>query len=126
MNSGKKLLLVDDETEFLEIMSKFLHHRNLPCVTADGCMAALDILGKDSIDVILMDVSMPGMDGIQCLQEVKNLYPHIEVIVLTGQASPKFGISGMKMGAFDYCLKPVDYEILLEKISLARRLTGRG
>jgi len=121
MSNGKKLLLVDDEIEFLEIMSKFLTRRGVACLTASGCMAALDLLGREHVDVIIMDVSMPEIDGIQCLQEVKKIYPQIEVIVLTGQASPKAGINGMKKGAFDYCLKPIDYDNLLEKISLARR-----
>jgi two-component system OmpR family response regulator len=120
MGEGKKLLLVDDEQDFLDIMAKFLSRRGLPFVTANGCMVALDILGTENIDVIIMDVSMPGMDGIQCLQEVKRVHPAIEVIVLTGQASPKAGITGMKMGAFDYCLKPVDFDNLVEKITLAR------
>jgi two-component system OmpR family response regulator len=120
MSDEKKLLLVDDEVEFLEIMARFLKHRGLPCLSANGCMSALDILAREKVDVIIMDVSMPEMDGIQCLKEVKKMYPEIEVIVLTGQASPKAGMNGMKMGAFDYCLKPIEYDNLLEKISLAR------
>jgi DNA-binding NtrC family response regulator len=84
-------------------------------------MEALDLLDSDRFDVVVMDVSMPGLDGLECMAEMKKLYPQLEVIILTGHASPNTGITGMKRGAFDYCLKPVDYDELLEKICLARK-----
>ncbi|MEE4134684.1 MAG: response regulator, partial [Desulforhopalus sp.] len=84
-------------------------------------MEALDLLDSEKFDVVVMDVSMPGLDGLECMAEMKKLYPHLEVIILTGHASPNTGITGMKLGAFDYCLKPVDNDELLEKISLARK-----
>lgn len=120
MNNGKKILLVDDETDFLEIMSKFFGRRKLAHETADGCLAALDLLGRESFDVIIMDVSMPGLDGIECMAEMKKLQPQLEVIILTGHAALDAGLVGMKKGAFDYCLKPVDFDELYEKIILAR------
>ena len=67
-----------------------------------------------------MDVSMPGLDGLECMAEMKKVQPELEVIILTGHASLNVGISGMKKGAFDYCLKPVDFNELLEKIVLAK------
>ena len=70
-------------------------------------------------DVILMDMNMPGMDGIQCLRQVKERWPLTEVIILTGHASVQSGIEGMQGGAFDYCLKPIDVRELLEKVELA-------
>ncbi len=85
-----------------------------------SCLEALDRLGQDSFDVVIMDVSMPGLDGLQCMAEMKKVHQELEVIILTGHASLNVGISGMKKGAFDYCLKPVDFDELLEKIVLAK------
>jgi DNA-binding NtrC family response regulator len=121
MAEKSKLLLVDDEADFREIMAKFFLRRKISVETAGGCMEALDWLGKDSFDVVIMDVSMPGLDGIDCMAEVKKVQPDLEVIILTGHASINAGLIGMKKGAFDYCLKPIDFDELLEKIILARK-----
>ncbi len=88
-------------------------------ILADCCVAALELLESQPVDVIIMDVSMPGIDGIQCLKKVKERWPQVEVIILTGHASVKSGIEGMQGGAFDYCLKPIDVLELLEKVELA-------
>ena len=120
MPRKNKLLLVDDEADFREIMAKFFTRRRLDFETASGCMEALDSLGKDSFDVVIMDVSMPGLDGVKCMAEIKKVYPDVEVIILTGNASINTGLVGMKKGAFDYCLKPIDFDELMEKIILAR------
>ncbi|PIE72039.1 MAG: two-component system response regulator [Deltaproteobacteria bacterium] len=123
MNTNRKILLVDDEQEFREITGKFLLRRNLESLQAENCMAALDLLGQREreVDVIVMDVSMPGMDGISCMAEIKKSWPDKEVIILTGHASLQVSISGMKKGASDYCMKPVNYTELLEKILLAKK-----
>jgi DNA-binding NtrC family response regulator len=121
MEQHQKVLLVDDEADFRDIMARFFSRRKIDFATAAGCMEALDFLDSDRFDVVVMDVSMPGLDGLECMAEMKKLYPHLEVIILTGHASPNTGITGMKLGAFDYCLKPVDNDELLEKISLARK-----
>jgi len=83
------------------------------------CLDALAEMEKRPADVVVMDVSMPGMDGIQCLGKIKERWPLTEVIILTGHASVKSGVEGMQRGAFDYCLKPIDVIELLEKIELA-------
>ena len=121
MEQHQKVLLVDDEADFRDIMARFFSRRKIDFATAAGCMEALDFLDSDRFDVVVMDVSMPGLDGLECMAEMKKLYPHLEVIILTGHASPNTGITGMKLGAFDYCLKPVDNDELLEKICLARK-----
>jgi len=113
-------MMVDDEYAFLEIMAKFFKKRNIDFETAGECMEAMDRLGMDLFDVVVMDVSMPGLDGLMCMMEMKKLQPDLEVIILTGHSSLDAGIKGMKQGAFDYCLKPVDFEELLEKIILAK------
>jgi DNA-binding NtrC family response regulator len=116
-----RLLLVDDEADFREIMAKFFSRRKISFETAGGCMEALDWIGKDRFDVVIMDVSMPGLGGIECMAEIKKVQPEVEVIILTGHASINAGLIGMKKGAFDYCLKPIDFDELLEKIVLARK-----
>ena len=115
-----KLLLVDDEADFRNIMSKYFVRRQIGFEMAGGCMEALDWLGRDDFDVVIMDVSMSGLDGLECMAEMKKVRPEIEVIILTGHASINAGLLGMKKGAFDYCLKPVDFDELFEKIVLAR------
>lgn len=125
MDKKSKIMLVDDELNFLEIMTKFFLRRGIDFTTAGHCMEALDRLGKESFDVIVMDVSMPGLDGLECMTEMKKVQPGLEVIILTGHASLDVGISGMKKGAFDYCLKPVDFDELLEKIILAREKAAK-
>lgn len=120
MNNNKKIMLVDDELDFRQIMAKFFQRRKIDFETACGCLEALDLLAQNDFDVVVMDVSMPGLDGIACMAEVKKVQPEIEVIILTGHASLHSGINGMKKGAFDYCLKPVDFDELLEKIILAK------
>lgn len=121
MTKKKKILLVDDEADFREIMAKFFTRRQVEFGQAASCLEALDQLEHDDFDVIVMDVTMPGLDGLKCMAEMKKIYPRLEVIILTGHASPHAGVAGMKQGAFDYCLKPIDFEELLEKIMLARK-----
>ncbi|TKB27509.1 response regulator [Desulfopila sp. IMCC35006] len=120
MDRKCKIMLVDDELNFREIMAKFFQRRKIDFETAGSCLEGLDLLGQGCFDVVVMDVSMPGLDGIECMAEMKKVQPDLEVIILTGHASLNVGINGMKKGAFDYCLKPVDFDELLEKIVLAK------
>ena len=113
------LLLVDDDREFKEIMQRHLSRIGIRLSVAACCVAALDLLAARNVDAVIMDMNMPGMDGIQCLRKIKERWPLIEVIILTGHASVKSGIEGMESGAFDYCLKPIDIRELIEKIELA-------
>jgi len=113
------LLLVDDEPEFKEVMLKHLSRMGIRLSVAEGCVDALESLEAYPIDVVIMDMNMPGVDGIQCLRKVKQRWPLTEVIILTGHASVKSGIEGMQSGAFDYCLKPIDVRELIEKVELA-------
>lgn len=119
MMKNKKVLLVDDEIDFRKIMGAFLKRRGIANETAGGCMEALDWLGQDHFDVVVMDVSMPGLDGLSCMVEMQKLQPGLAIIILTGNASINTGILSMKQGAFDFCMKPIDFEELLEKIILA-------
>jgi len=119
MNIDQNILIVDDETDFTETMAKIFSRRGIATDTANSCSEALAKMAADPFAVIIMDVSMPGVDGIQCLMKIKQQWPLSEVIILTGHACVNSGIEGMKGGAFDYCLKPIDSNELLEKIELA-------
>jgi DNA-binding NtrC family response regulator len=116
------ILLVDDEVPFVETMTKRLDKRGLKVVSAYSGQEALNILDKESgVDVIILDVKMPGMDGIETLKESKKRHPLKEVIMLTGHATVETAIEGMKLGAFDYLMKPCDIDTLVSKVSEAAR-----
>ncbi len=119
MNIDQKILIVDDETDFTETMAKIFSRRGISVDTANSCSEAMQIMAAYPFAVIIMDVSMPETNGIQCLMKIKQQWPLSEVIILTGHASVNTGIEGMREGAFDYCLKPIDSNELLEKIELA-------
>jgi DNA-binding NtrC family response regulator len=110
------VLLVDDELEFLETLVKRLTKRGLNISTAKSGEDALKIIGRKGIDVAVLDVRMPGMDGIQTLREIKKIDPLMEVIMLTGHASVEVAIEGMELGAFDYLMKPADIDELFYKL----------
>lgn len=114
------LLLVDDEQSFVEIMSQRLRRRGFIVAYAFSGQEALNRLeADDSIDVVILDVKMPGMDGLETLNAIKNAHPLMEVIMLTGHATVESAIDGMKMGAFDYLMKPCDIEQLIAKVEEA-------
>lgn len=116
-----KILLVDDEEEFIDLMSQRLETRGLKVVTASSGEEAVAIVADKSFDVAVVDLAMPGIDGIETLIKIKEERPDIEVIMLTGQATVKSGIEAMKHGANDFLEKPVDINVLMEKIWAAKR-----
>lgn len=111
-----RVLLVDDEIEFLETLLKRLRKRNLDAIGVKSGEEALQTLKENPVDVIVLDMKMPGMDGIQALREIKRIYPLIEVIMLTGHANMEVAIEGMELGAFDYLMKPMNIDELLYKL----------
>ena len=110
------VLLVDDEAEFLETLTKRMKKRGVSVSGVSSGEEALAALDQNPADVIVLDVRMPGMDGIETLREIKNRYPLVEVIMLTGHASVEVAVEGMEMGAFDYLMKPMDIDELLFKL----------
>lgn len=115
------VMLVDDEVPFVETMTKRLGVRDLTVHTAFSGPEALDKLEKErNVDVVILDVKMPGMDGIETLREIKARYPLVEVVMLTGHGTIETAIEGMKLGAFDYLLKPTNIDQLMAKIQEAR------
>jgi DNA-binding NtrC family response regulator len=114
------VLLVDDEVPFVETMTKRLKKRDLDVNSAYSGQEALDILDKHrNTDVVILDVKMPGMDGIETLEKIKKSYPLTEVVMLTGHATVESAIEGMKKGAFDYLMKPCDIDQLMQKVEEA-------
>ncbi len=110
------VLLVDDEAEFLETLVKRLRKRKLNAMGAKSGEEALEVLRAQPVDVVVLDVKMPGMDGIETLREIKRHSPLVEVIMLTGHANMEVAITGMELGAFDYLMKPMDIDELLYKL----------
>jgi DNA-binding NtrC family response regulator len=110
------ILLVDDKEEFVSVLSNRLLLHGMEVHTATKGEDALAILQEKTTDVVVLDVVMPGMGGLETLRRIKETYPHIQVILLTGHASTKEGMEGMRLGAFDYLMKPVDIEELIAKM----------
>jgi DNA-binding NtrC family response regulator len=116
------VMLVDDEVPFVETMTKRLVKRDLNVIAAFSGQEALEILDKHrDVDVVILDVKMPGMDGIETLRKIKSAYPLIEVVMLTAHATVESAIEGMKFGAFDYLMKPCDMDQLIGKVNEATR-----
>lgn len=116
------VLLVDDEAAFVETMAKRLTKRGLKVYTALSGQAALDMLddgGPSKVDVVILDVKMPGLDGLATLAAIKQRHPNVEVVMLTGHATVENAIEGMKGGAYDYLMKPCDLDQLLAKVAEA-------
>jgi len=115
-----RVLVVDDEVPFLETLVSRLGKRNIEATGVQSGEEALELMQKKIFDVVILDIRMPGgMDGIEVLRRIKNIRPLTEVILLTGHGSVETSIEGMKLGAFDYLLKPVKLEELLEKLAQA-------
>ena len=123
-----KVLIVDDEQDFLETIVKRLKARAIEVTGVENGYKALELVEGGNFDVVILDVKMPGMDGIETLREMKKKKPLVEVIMLTGHASVESGIQGMQLGAFDYVMKPVALDELLEKVRQAyeRKLIQEG
>jgi DNA-binding NtrC family response regulator len=114
--SDFRVLFVDDEADFLETILKRMQKRGVAASAVDSGEAAVAWLQQHPVDVVVLDVRMKGMDGIQTLRAIKSAHPLIEVIMLTGHASLEIAREGMKLGAFDYLMKPIDLDELLYKL----------
>lgn len=115
-----RILIVDDEVDFSEALAERLEMRNFEAMTASSAQEAIEkIRAGGTPDVVVLDLKMPGMDGIETLELIKQYDPSIEVILLTGHGSTESGIAGMKRGLFDYLMKPVELKVLVDKINEA-------
>jgi DNA-binding NtrC family response regulator len=114
------VLIVDDEEDFMDTLMNRLKKRGIDVAGCASGEQALELLKEKIFDVVILDIKMPGgMDGIETLREIKKLRPDAEVLLLTGHGSVETSVEGMKEGAFDYLLKPVKLEKLLEKMAKA-------
>jgi DNA-binding NtrC family response regulator len=115
-----KILIVDDEIEFAEPLSQRITKRNFDCKTASGVEEALVLLAHGWLpEVVILDLHMPGHDGLAALDIIKSKSPNSRFIMLTGHPSVDSGQEGMKKGLFDYLMKPVSIDVLVEKIEEA-------
>ena len=116
------VLVVDDEVQFVETLVKRLVRRGVKVNSAHSGPQALDAMagsGATRTDVVILDVKMPGMDGLETLAAIKEEHPLVEVIMLTGHATVESAIEGMKHGAYDYLMKPCDLDLLMAKLNEA-------
>ncbi|MFV9689645.1 MAG: response regulator [Desulfobacteria bacterium] len=110
-----RMLLVDDEDDFRTTLANRLKLRKIDITDAASGSEAIELVKQKPFDVAVIDVKMPGIDGIETLTEIKKIDPSIEVIMLTGHASIESGMESMKIGAYDYVMKPCDIDELLTK-----------
>lgn len=115
-----KVLLVDDEEDFLKTLAERLETRGLKVVTATNGEKALAKIENETYDLIVLDLAMPGLDGIETLKRIKARQPDSEIIMLSGQGSIRTSIEAMKLGACDFLQKPVDINELMSKIGEAK------
>ena len=116
-----RVLLVDDEKDFVGMLSLRLKEVGEKVTPAYSGQECLQTLGKTDIDVVILDIKMPGMDGIETLREIKKRFPLVEVVMLTGHGTTETAVEGMKLGAFDYLMKPADFDDLTTKLVGARK-----
>ena len=117
-----KILLVDDEKEFIKTLAQRLKIRNFAVTTVYSGQDAIDIVKENDFDVIILDVFMPEITGIDALKQINKIKPLTQIILLTGAATVENAIQGMKLGAFDFLMKPANTELLVEKITQAHAL----
>jgi DNA-binding response OmpR family regulator len=112
-----RILIVDDEKEFVESLAERLSMRDYDVTTSFSGEEAVEKVKGYNFDVVILDVAMPGMDGVAALREIRKLKPLTEVLMLTGNATVETAVEGMKLGALDYVLKPCEIEELVSKIN---------
>jgi len=114
-----KVLVADDEVEFASTLTTRLQLRNFDATMVTSGEKALRAVSDNCPNVLLLDMKMPDLDGLEVLAKLKDNYPGLKVIILTGHGSFGIGRGGMELGAFDYLMKPVDLNLLIEKIEEA-------
>jgi two-component system OmpR family response regulator len=117
--SRAKILIVDDEIIFANNIGKLISKRGYEVKTVYNGDGALRAVEEDDFDVIILDLKMPGMDGLETLKRIKEKRAQVEVIILTGHGSMDSGIDGIQLGAFDFIMKPVRFDDLHERIRQA-------
>jgi DNA-binding NtrC family response regulator len=116
-----RIMLVDDEERFLQTMKKMLINNGYDAMTATSGEDCLKQLAQKLVHVVILDVKMPGMGGVETLKQIKQLYPRVEVIMLTGHATAASAVEGLKSGATDYLTKPASVDEIIAKAEEAFR-----
>lgn len=117
---SEKVLLVDDEPEFTSALSERMEARGLDVDIADTGAVALEKIKGRTYDAVILDLSMPELDGLETMKRLLEENPELQVIFLTGRATVEKGVEAMKLGAVDFMEKPADLQELLEKIKAAK------
>jgi DNA-binding NtrC family response regulator len=110
-----RIMLVDDEERFLQTTQKMIAKKGYDALTATSGEECLKKLTEELVHVVILDVKMPGMDGVETLKHIKQRFPLVEVIMLTGHATAESAVEGLKLGATDYLTKPTNIEDLIVK-----------
>jgi DNA-binding NtrC family response regulator len=110
-----RMMLVDDEERFLQTTQKMVAKKGYEALTATSGAECLKKLEAELVHVVILDVKMPGMDGVETLKQIRQRFPLVEVIMLTGHATAESAVEGMKLGATDYLTKPTSVEDLIAK-----------
>ncbi len=133
MESRAHILLVDDMNDLVEYTSRRLRSRGMEVSVALSGEEALQVIRSGTIDVVILDILMPGMDGFETLRELKRVASEVPVVILTGQATEAAAVEGKALGAFEHLLKPVEFSVLLSAIDRAcgargetRRVEAQG
>lgn len=122
-----KILLVDDELDFTENMSRLLKSRGYEVSAANNGEDAIQSLENEKFDMMVLDLKMPGMDGITTLKEIKRLELFIETLILTGHGAIDTALEAIRLGAYDYLTKPCEIDELTEKVeSIWKKINGNG
>jgi DNA-binding NtrC family response regulator len=121
--ANTKVLLVDDEVDFVETLAERLRSRGMEVEVATGGAQAVDKVDRHSFDAVVLDLAMPGMDGIETLKKLLKKNPDLQIMLLTGQATIKSAVEATNLGALDVLEKPTDIETLMEKIAQAQNKT---
>jgi len=111
-----RILLIDDEREFVTTLAERLEIRGFSTVTTEDGETGLALIRKETFDVVILDLLMPGMNGLETLKHIRHISPNLPVILLTGHGSTREGMEGMRLGAVDYLMKPLAIEDLMDKL----------
>lgn len=120
-----KILIADDEVEFASTLVARLNLRSFEATMTNSGKATLERIEQEPFDVLVLDLKMPDLDGLEVLANLHKSYPRLAVIILTGHGSFEAGRKGMELGAYDYIMKPVDLNLLIEKIESAFQATSK-
>jgi len=121
----RRLLVIDDEKEIRDVLTRFFVSKNYEVVTAESGEAGLEVIETEPVDAVLLDIKMPGMSGLETLRQIRARKPELPVIMVTGESDKEVARSAMKDGAFDYLVKPPNFDYLAQTlfVKLELRLT---